>query len=484
MDGWVAAAVCAAVAVAVLLILWLLTRRRARKRTAPLLPTTVVTDTAQLTGPLPPGFSHSWEWLDGAVGANPPGSWRRYSAAVARGLEGQLAAGNRSHVFTAKGTTTYSVDLRLMTQTNVDTGHVRQVRRRGPPACSAAYHGNPLSSGAAAAFVPPQPSAPPVASAPPAAYLPQASAPVAVDLGASGGGAAAAAGAQMKTFGTSAFKACYDRIGRGTVSLDTLFRAVEALAVGHCRAVGAPAPEAAGQRLAAELRKQAEGHNNATLQGGTGGGGRAAVTNAAIVVWTSDERVRVPHPDDKALHAIINAAIRDDGGHHGDAPLLVDAAAKVARCITECISNKPNLPRGDSVAQRTACYRGSAILAAHRAWYDQQRGTQFRVPQFLSTTKYEAVACNGKFPAALRDGEEQVIFTVLMPQHEQMLGASPIKSGQFQYEGEYLFSPFAVFVVDAVAWRAGTRADPHRITLVAEADALRAPLDLPLAPRI
>jgi hypothetical protein len=73
---------------------------------------------------------------------------------------------------------------------------------------------------------------------------------------------------------------------------------------------------------------------------------------------------------------------------------------------------------------------------------------------------------------------------VLMPQHEQMLGASPIKSGQFQYEGEYLFSPFAVFVVDAVAWRTGTRADPHRITLVAEADALRAPLDLPLAPRI
>eukprot|EP01048_Picozoa_sp_COSAG05_P011091 COSAG05_NODE_1022_length_6130_cov_48.450174_1_plen_64_part_00 len=57
-------------------------------------------------------------------------------------------------------------------------------------------------------------------------------------------------------------------------------------------------------------------------------------------------------------------------------------------------------------------------------------------------------------------------------------------SAEHRYEGEYLFSPFSVFEVDDVAWRAGTRVEPHVITLKAEADSQAASLDLPLAPWI
>ena len=57
-------------------------------------------------------------------------------------------------------------------------------------------------------------------------------------------------------------------------------------------------------------------------------------------------------------------------------------------------------------------------------------------------------------------------------------------NGWRRYEGEYLFSPFSVFELDDVDWRAGTKVDPHVITLKADADAQAAPLDLPLAPWI
>ena len=59
----------------------------------------------------------------------------------------------------------------------------------------------------------------------------------------------------------------------------------------------------------------------------------------------------------------------------GDAPLLVAAAATVSRCLTEVISNNPNLAPGDNVAMRqsfvprTMCYRGGTITQSHRTWY-------------------------------------------------------------------------------------------------------------------
>ena len=83
-------------------------------------------------------------------------------------------------------------------------------------------------------------------------------------------------------------------------------------------------------------------------------------------------------PNDRALHSILNRVIREDGGPGAnphtktfariawnllfnllvfcmaasDAPLLVAAAATVSRCLTEVISNNPNLAPGDAVAMR------------------------------------------------------------------------------------------------------------------------------------
>jgi hypothetical protein len=76
-------------------------------------------------------------------------------------------------------------------------------------------------------------------------------------------------------------------------------------------------------------------------------GSREAIRAAAIVLWTSDTRVGVPFPNDKPLHSVLNHVIRNDGGSGGDAPLLVKAAATVARCLTEVISNNPNVAPGD-----------------------------------------------------------------------------------------------------------------------------------------
>jgi hypothetical protein len=56
-----------------------------------------------------------------------------------------------------------------------------------------------------------------------------------------------------------------------------------------------------------------------------------------------------------------------------------------------------------------------------------------------------------QFPQALPAGEEKVVWTVLMPVDEYMLGAAPIQSGQFQYE----VSPIASRASIQRGWRTG-----------------------------
>jgi hypothetical protein len=180
--------------------------------------------------PPPAAFGTVWEWKESRAGSGgSDGPWIPYDSATAEILELQHVQGKRSHVFThAQGT--YSVDLRSMVQTNVDTRHTRDVRRCGVPA-----------------LVPQQQV--PQASAPPQALVQhqqqQASAPPALHY-------------QGRTFQKSQFKEWYDHIPKATVDLEQLFRCIAQLAAGHCRAHGSAAnADASGERFAAKLRGEA-----------------------------------------------------------------------------------------------------------------------------------------------------------------------------------------------------------------------------------
>ena len=46
----------------------------------------------------------------------------------------------------------------------------------------------------------------------------------------------------------------------------------------------------------------------------------------------------------------------------------------------------------------------------------------------------------------------------------------------------YLFTPYSMFTVDSVEWKAGTAEQPHEIVLKASSDNVLEPNDLDLAP--
>jgi hypothetical protein len=75
-----------------------------------------------------------------------------------------------------------------------------------------------------------------------------------------------------------------------------------------------------------------------------------------------------------------------------------------------------------------------------------------------------------------------VIWTILMEAGVDMYNASLVQRTHFSGEAEYLFTPYSVFTVDSVEFRAGTAALPHSIVLRASPDNMREPENLPLAP--
>jgi len=122
--------------------------------------------------------------------------------------------------------------------------------------------------------------------------------------------------------------------------------------------------------------------------------------------------------------------------------------------------------RQSSRIARKQVYRGGGFDPAHAEFF--QVGVKYRVPMYLATSLRRDVA--EQFMRNDNSADEKIIWTILMEAEADMYNASLVHRTYFAGEAEYLFTPFSVFTVADVSWRAGTASRPHRITLKASAD--------------
>jgi ubiquitin len=272
-------------------------------------------------------------------------------------------------------------------------------------------------------------------------------------------------GSEQRTFADSKYKLAYMRAPKGDTQTEgALFAIVAELISEYCLSVGTPAARASD--LTARLRRESQAAQPADLAPGQ------SMKHAAMLLWTSNTMGTVG----KSLFGILQLAIREDSDP------MVTHAAKLARCINElCVDPRP--PPGDDAMRtssriaRKQVYRGTGFSSVCQSFFAV--GVTYRAPMYLATSLSRAVA-----ERFMRDdtADEHCLWTVLMEADVDMYNASLVQRTHFVGEQEYLFTPYSVFSVVSVDWRAGTTAAPHEITLRASPDNRRESETLPTAP--
>ena len=181
------------------------------------------------------------------------------------------------------------------------------------------------------------------------------------------------------------------------------------------------------------------------------------------------------------LCSLINEAIRLDA-----APLLPSLAVLTRSINQLCVVRAKGLVAfpADGVL-----FRGSALIDVARPFYVV--GKKYRVPGFLATSFAEKVAKKFLVQSHFNAGGARrpaVLYRV----HLDLRGATDVafrcmhvnlvQHTAVPGEEEYLFAPYSVFTVRAVAWNAGTAREPHVVDLDAAIDNAEEPEDVPLAP--
>eukprot|EP00667_Euglena_gracilis_P004268 EG_transcript_4291 len=190
------------------------------------------------------------------------------------------------------------------------------------------------------------------------------------------------------------------------------------------------------------------------------------IESAAGRIWTSPKRMQ-----DREFCFILNEVIRND------IEKLMPYVATITRAINLLLVNA-RLSGGIC----GVVYRGGGLPNEHRDFFAPQQ--TYRVPMFLATSVDRNTSIQ-QFcrRAALQQRLPPVLWVVHLDQKLGCKHVNHLKRSECEGEEEYLFSPYSVFTVQEVAWKAKpTWQDPHVVHLLAAADNRLAPETLPLAP--
>ena len=191
------------------------------------------------------------------------------------------------------------------------------------------------------------------------------------------------------------------------------------------------------------------------------------VGTIAIRLWTSAQTLQ-----NRELCSIFNEAIRNDNQELMPSVVLFAKGLNML-CITRRMMSS-------AIQNPEKTYRGGALPQQHHSFFEV--GKQFRIPQFLSTSKNEQVAYNFAHKASER-GEEPVVWEFVF---HRILGCKHVnflERANVEGEEEFLFTAYSVFTVRSVEWKNQARwTDPHKVVLEVAPDNRDFPEDLPLSP--
>eukprot|EP00669_Euglena_mutabilis_P013458 TRINITY_DN842_c0_g1_i1.p1 TRINITY_DN842_c0_g1~~TRINITY_DN842_c0_g1_i1.p1 ORF type:complete len:300 (+),score=120.09 TRINITY_DN842_c0_g1_i1:473-1372(+) len=259
--------------------------------------------------------------------------------------------------------------------------------------------------------------------------------------------------AAERTFQTSYFKVAYDA-AKAPATLDEFLGALQALITKHSRLRGID--PAVAVLFFSDLREAATKER------------RLEVQNAAARVWTSPKTI-----EKREMAFILNDALREDN------PELMPCVAAFTRAINLLLVS---LSRLSMAPASNMVYRGGGLPEPHRAFFTP--GKKYRAPMFVATS-VDRDLCLKIFcrRAQMNLGHPPVLWVIRMHEREGCKHVNYIHTTECMEEQEYLFSPYSVFTVEQVDWKAAPEwKDPHVVHLRAATDNRLEPETLPLAP--
>ena len=192
------------------------------------------------------------------------------------------------------------------------------------------------------------------------------------------------------------------------------------------------------------------------------------VQSIAVRLWTSAQKLSNKHE----LCSIFNEAIRKDNEQ------MMPSVIAFAKTLNLLCANAQ---RSSKVVQwPSVTYRGGALPREHHQFF--QVGKQFRVPQFLSTTKKQAVAYEFARWAGDR-GEEPVIWEFHFHEIFRCAHVNLLSKSNVEGEEEFLFTAYSAFTVRSIEIKSDSRwTAPHKVVLDVCPDNRDCSEDVPLAP--
>ena len=263
-----------------------------------------------------------------------------------------------------------------------------------------------------------------------------------------------------RNFGSSNFKRAYEHAHPVTLATE-VFAAASSFMRAYCTVhnLTGDGHQALMQEFILGLQRQTGGHAAVDVLD------RAGPT--AELLWTSDRKfVGVAPEHAKELCSLINSALR------ADHPDLAGPTASMVRAInTLCVV------RGAAVASLRfpaggITFRGGGFCNSHREFFTV--GKRYRVPGFLASSFSEAVATDFRDRADLPPDGSRILWRIHVDpagEHDPSRRCKHVNFIDRTHvlgEQEFLFAPYSIFTVTAVAW--GGAGGLHCVDLDAATD--------------
>jgi hypothetical protein len=255
------------------------------------------------------------------------------------------------------------------------------------------------------------------------------------------------------TFQTSHFRAAY-ATAKVPTSVDEFLDVLQALIQTHA-ALRNINPAIAGLFFN-DLKEAATKENRPEMQ------------YAAARVWSSPKTL-----EKREMAFILNDAIRED------TPELMPYVAAITRAINLLLVGMSRLSMAPA---SNVVYRGGGLPDQFRSFFTP--GKKYRAPMFVATSVNRTL-CLKTFCRRAQNatGHPPALWVIAIDEREGCKHVNYIHTTECLEELEYLFSPYSVFTIERVDWKATPEwKDPHVIHLRAAIDNRLEPEDLPLCP--